>query len=205
MSLHLFQVRPLQATEFFRTAKVGLYAVRNTILQSQLHLRELQGALNMLEVSICTEILMTMLNDDAVHMDSLRLQTEAIPGRFPRCMSDLLGIVVNPSTDSLDTVDGKSQKLLQNTQYFPISVSLQFMQKKPNSAEAVAVVTTTVPVSGELWEIYSKLGEYDWVRLGGVDYRVGIKNELAAYDVPQCVSEEGFRIRYCRSFSNPIL
>lgn len=155
----------------------------------------------MSEVSICTEILMTMLNDDAAHMDSLRLQHEAIPGRFPRCMSDLLGLVVNSSTDIVDTVDGKSQKLLQRTQFFPISVSpqfrLQFTQKKAKSLEAGSVVHTTIPTSSELlWDIYSKLGEYDWVRLGGVDYRVGIKNEVASYDVPQCVSEEGFRIRY---------
>ena len=194
-------MRPLQAPEFFRSAKIGLNSVRNTILNSQMHLKELQGALHMLEVSICTEILMTMLNDDAIHMDSLRLQYEAIPGNFPRCISDLLGIVMNSSpTRKGDGGDEKLQKRTQKKQYFPINVSprfrLQFLQNKSKVSDIVVAHNKDSPLVNELWEIYSELGDYDWVRLGGVDYRVGVKNELLAYDVPQCVSEEGFRIRF---------
>ena len=185
----IWKVKPLQSTDFRQSAKGGLFGVRHTLFKCQVHLRKLREAFRMLEMSYGTELLISLLRDDALHMDSLALQYEPIPGNVPRCLSDLLGIIFNTRSPALD------QKPFE---FYPINLSDELRQQlllQKAIPPPSWLSSGGVNPSNALWELYSQLGRYDWTRLGAVDVQEGVVLELSRNDTPQTLSEEGFRVR----------
>jgi hypothetical protein len=199
------KARPKLSPDLYKIKKNGLFGILEPLMKSIGHLERIYSTLRMIELSVGSEILISILKRDCISFSKFNIVTKEdilLEKRgfldVPRCFSDIMGLIFNSSNDEPDPF------------WLPLSLnemlSSQFLisQNTANYSEDLkALLTSSVRINSEaikfsenVWDYYQLFGEYDAVRLGAIDLKAAVEDEFGRYDYPHFMCIEAAKIRF---------